>query len=320
MKTVEEFREFFRQELSQKLDNAESLRKTTLLKAYSVWPIVLLVIIGSSYGLINAFEDGYEYAIPIFILATLVFGFLGYTVYRSFMDNRKFYNVFKHNVIEGILRYIEPGITYFPFKYLPPAYLGKSGLFNKPIHRYEGDDFCHIHVKDDIQIEFSEVHAYTKIKLGQEKKEEEVFQGIFLYGKITHPRAGELFLIPSTMNLEDIKSTHRLTQLDLERPALEKHFNLYVHSPSMKKHLSAALLDSLEAYKNEYPDREVYISIRDNEFFIGISYDRPLLEPNLHSSLRNIQNLEEFFLDINWLLRLAYGCLPTESKAPAQAV
>ncbi|MGQ9863392.1 MAG: DUF3137 domain-containing protein [Bacteroidia bacterium] len=320
MRTLEEFREFFRQELSQKLDEAESLRKNTLLKAYFVWPVTILVIIGSSYGLINAFEDGYKYAIPIIILNILVFGFLGYTVYRSFIDNRKFYNVFKHSVIEGILKYIEPGITYFPLKHLPPAYLGKSGLFNKPIHRYEGDDLCHIHTENGTQIEFSEAHAYTKIKVDRVQKEESVFQGIFLYGKIHHPRAGELFIVPSTMSLEDLKSTHRLIQLELDRPALEKHFNLYAHSPTMKKHLSSALLENLEAYKNEYPERDVFIAIRDNEFFIGISYDRPLLEPKIHSSLRDIQNLEEFFLDVNWLLRLAYGCLPTELKAPARAV
>lgn len=317
MKTLEDFRQFFAQRLSQELAAAESARKGTIIRASLVWVFVLPVTALAVWG--SAQLMGQEYLIPLIILNGLVFFFLAYMLWREILSSRRFYNLFKGRVIDGIIRYVDERLNYIPHRYVSANTVVKSRLFGKPIHKYEGDDYCFMQLEDGIFVEFSEVHAFTMVKEEGKKRQEPVFEGLFAHVKFAELRGGDLFILPKGLTEADLYQPGRLQVYTTDDSEFDKHFTVYANlSSAVRRHLTPSLIAAVKAFHQRHPDRLLYYATHGSSLYVGLSSSAHLFEPNVWESLSKVETLEQFFLDLNELMQLlrAAADLSGTSVAP----
>jgi hypothetical protein len=301
MKTLDDFRRYYADFLSKELGTAESVRKSTILKAFLVWVVAILLMVVATMA--STSFMGQEHLWALVALNVLVFGFLGYMVYQEVLSSPRYYNLFKGRVIDGIVRFIDERLQYIPHRAIPVAVFGQSGLFHRPIHKYEGDDYCLLQLEDGSLVEFSEVHAYQKVKDEQGTRLEPVFEGLFAHAKLAQPRAGELYIVPKGTPIEEVGTkTSRLQSYPVENSALSMAYEVYANSPlTVKRYLTAELIEAIVAYHQQNPTLPLYLGMHGPHVYIAIPRDTVLFEPNIWHSLADVQKLEKFYLDLNIL-------------------
>lgn len=300
MKSLDEFRQFFASTLRRELEVAESARKQTILRAVLAGVITLLVMVLVPYAITQAF--GTEYAVGVIILNVLVFSALGYMVTREILSSRGFYNLFKARVIEGIIQFIDNRLRYIPHRHLSPAVLVKSRLFSKNIHEFEGDDYCFMQLSNGTFVEFSEVHAKTKVRDQSEKHMEPIFDGLFAHIHCTEGRIGDLYIVPKGTD-ESQLSPHqagKLQHFNTENSEFEEYFTVYgTSSVAARRYITPALMSALVEFRRSHPDRLVYYASHGSEVYIGVTSESHLFEPNVWKPLTDVKSLEKFFEDFN---------------------
>ncbi|MCX8112330.1 MAG: DUF3137 domain-containing protein [Bacteroidia bacterium] len=303
MKTKEDFQQFFSQHLAKELAAAESARKGTILKAIMVWVIAVPLGIMVTWGVSSWM--GMEHLIAVAILNALVFGFIGYMFWREVLTSRHFYNLFKGRVIDGIIRFVDDRLHYIPHRHLAPTVLVKSRLFGKPIHAYEGDDYCFMQLDNGIFLEFSEVHAKTTEREDGKKRVASLFDGLFAHVKCAEPRVGDMYILPKGMTDADLYQPGRLTSYTADVPEFDQHFTVYSSSgAAVRRYLTPQLVRAIVDFHREYPDRALLLASHGRELYLGISCKAHFFEPDVWQSLMDVKGLEEFFMDLNVLMRL----------------
>jgi len=304
MKTLEDFRQYFADYLSKELSTAESVRKQTIVRAVLVWVFAIPVTLLSVWGITQFM--GQEHFWAVAILCGLVFGFLAYMLYREVLSSRRFYNLFKSRVIDGIIRFVDDRLYYLPHRAVPVAVFGRSGLFNKPVHRYEGDDYCVVQLENGTIVEFSEVHAHHKVKGNQGNREESVFEGLFAHVKLSNPRGGEIYIVPKGTSPEELgnKST-RFQSYPVENAAFSSVYEVYVNSPMTgKRCLTPELIEAFVSYHQHHPDLPLYYASHGHNIYVAMPRKSVLFEPDIWSSLVDVQSLEAFFKDLSDLWQI----------------
>ncbi|MCS7297856.1 MAG: DUF3137 domain-containing protein [Bacteroidia bacterium] len=303
MKTLEEFRQFFSEKLTHELSAAEAARKATIFRAVLVW--VFAIPFGALATWLIAEWMGQEYLVAIAILVTLVLGFLAYMLWKEVLSSRRFYNLFKGRVIDGIVRFVDERLHYIPHRYLPAATLVKSRLFGKPIHRYEGDDYCFMQLENGTFVEFSEIHAKSIEKQEGKKVAVPVFDGLFAHVRSHEARVGDFYILPKGMTDADLYQPGRLTLYTADHPDFDSHFAVYASSgAAARRYLTPSLTEAILDFHRQYPDRTVLIASHGKEVYVGLSCNSHLFEPDVWQSLQKIEALEEFFLDLAALMKL----------------
>ncbi len=301
MKTLDDFRRYYAEFLSKELGTAESVRKSTIIKAFLVWLFAIPITIGAIW--LSTSFMGKEYFWALVVLNVLVLGFLAYMLYREILASPRFYNLFKGRVIDGIIRFIDERLQYIPHRAVPVAVFGRSGLFNNPVHKYEGDDYCILQLEDGTIVEFSEVHAHQKVKDSQGSHWEPIFEGLFAHIKLAHPRGGEMYIVPKGTSPEEIGTkTSRLQSYPIENSTLSVVYELYANSPmTVKRYLTPELIQAIASYHVKNPTLPLYYGMNGPHVYVAIPRDTVLLEPNVWQSLADVQSLEKFFEDLNTL-------------------
>ncbi len=301
MKTIDDFRRYYAEFLSKELGTAESARKSTIFKAFLVWVFAIPITIVAIW--LSTSFMGQEYFWALVVLNVLVFGFLAYMLYRETLSSPRFYNLFKGRVIDGIIRFIDERLQYIPHRAVPVAVFGRSGLFNKPVHKYEGDDYCILQLEDCTTVEFSEVHAHQKVKDEQGTHWEPIFEGLFAHIKLATPRGGEMYVVPKNTPADEIGSkTSRLQSHPVENSALSTAYEVYANGPmTVKRYLTPELIQAIVSYHEQNPTLPLYYGMQGPHVYIAIPRETVLLEPNVWHSLADVQSLEKFFEDLNTL-------------------
>lgn len=303
MKTLESFRQFFSEQLSKELQVAESARKGTILRAILVWigaiPVTLLAIWASSSFM------GKEYLVPLIILNVLVFFFLAYMLYREVLSSRKFYNLFKGRVIEGIVRYVDERLHYIPHRYVSVNTFVKSRLFGKPVHKYEGDDYCFMKLDNGTVVEFSEVHAFTQVKSEGKARYEPVFEGLFAHVQSVELRAGDMYILPKGLSEADLYQPGRVHAYPSGDPTFDEHFVIYATSQgTVRRYLTPELIRTFNEFRQRHVERLLYFATHGHDLYLGLTAPAHLFEPDVWKSLADVKSLEAFFLDLSELMEL----------------
>lgn len=319
MKTLDDFRRYYAEYLSKELGTAEATRKSTIVKAFLVWVLAIPITAGAVW--VTTSFMGQEYFWALMVLNVLVFGFLAYMFYREVLSSSRYYNLFKGRVIDGIIRFIDERLHYIPHRAIPVAVFGRSGLYNKPIHKYEGDDYCILQLEDGTTVEFSEVHAYQKVKDGQGSRWDPVFEGLFAHIKLSHPRGGEMYIVPKGTSTEEIGAKiSRLQAYPIENPTLSTAYEVHANSPmTVKRYLTPELMQAIASYHAENPTLPLYYGMNGPHVYIAIPREAVLFEPNVWQSLSDVQSLERFFQDLSTLWHLITHSVDLSGRAVASS-
>ncbi len=303
MKALEEFRRFFAEGLSKELAAAESTRKNTIFKGVLVWvaavPITALAVWASVSFM------GQEYLIPLIILNGLVFFFLAYMLWREVLSSRRFYNLFKGRVIEGIIRYVDERLHYIPHRSIPVSTFVRSRLFGKPVHKYEGDDYCFMQLDNGTVVEFSEVHAFSLVKENNQRRQEPIFEGLFAHIRTSEGRIGDLYILPKGLSEADLNQPGRVQAFTPDHSGFAEHFVVYANSgAAVRRYLTPPLMQAFLDFRAQHPDRLLYYASHGSNIYVGMTANKQLFEPNVWESLVDVQSLETFFVDLSTFVRV----------------
>lgn len=302
MKSVEELRTFYKQTLYPDLADLEQ-RRLGIFRGMGVGLVVLLagglVLAAVLFPLIETAAI----ILPIFLVVFLYAGLCFVLTWGYKKD-------FKNRVIGRLIKFFDPGLTYFPTEKITKEKFLHSDLFKTKPNRYKGDDLVRGKI-GATEIEFSEVLAQYVQSNGKTTTVHTVFHGLFFIADFNKHFRTRTFVLPDTAErlfgkFGKTLQSWNLTRPDLiqlEDPEFEKEFVVYGQDQIEARYiLSTSLMERILEFKRK-TRQNIFLSFVDSRVYVGVWSDRTLFEPKILSTLLDFDLIREYFDD----LQLATG-------------
>lgn len=317
MRTIGEFKEFYRTKLLPSLTELDKRRKKTWRKNFltTCLFILLLIVMGTVGLLVNHMVYG-EYVhersanVPLtIVLITAIILFLFY-IGKIKSNKRRFVDMYKDTIITQIVQFIEESLQYSPKGYIRIEDFIKSRLFLHNPDSYRGDDLVSGRIgKTDIA--FSEVHARYKTTTtddegGSHDKWTNIFDGLLFKADFHKDFKGEYVVLPDSMERilgKQAKVFQKMNKkygqlIELEDIGFEKEFVVYGSDQIEARYiLSASIMQRLLNFKNR-TGKKIRISFVKSSVFIAIPYKKELFEPHYRKSVINEDKTMQYFRDL----------------------
>ena len=306
MKTLEELKAFYTNELSTHLQQMETKRKQIMRSTImAVCPIFILCLIpfciAEWFQLIDT--TGSLKIIFLLVIGAII---LGVSKFRSYSRG---YNIeFKQQVVSKIIAFLEPGLTYDPFGLIDQTTFKASGLVNCDIDRYSGEDRVD-GIIDKTQITFSEVHAeYITATTNGGKTSTQwhtIFKGLFIIADFNQEFYGQTLVFPDTAEklfggLGKMLQSWNSGQVDLiklEDPEFEREFVVYGSGQIEARYiLSTSLMQRILDFKKK-TGTKIYLSFVGSKVYVAIP-KKNMFEPKYFSSVSNFSPILAYYQDL----------------------
>jgi hypothetical protein len=293
MKTLEELKEFYSNELSVDLKQLETKRKQIMQNTF-----IAVGLIGV-FGLILAgvmVSQGAPPPVFIFvligcvILGGIAFSFIG----------KGYKAEFKQRIITKIVQFAEPGLSYHPTEKIDEHTFKSSKLFTEGIDRYSGEDFVHGRVgKTDIV--FSEVHAEYKTTSRDSKGHTQthwhtIFKGLFFIADFNKDFQGQTLVLPDSAEklfggfgkMLQSWNIGRPDLIQLEDPEFEREFVVYGNDQIESRYiLSTSLMRRILDFKTK-TGTKIYLSFTGSKVYVAVPMTENMFEPKYFSVVSRI--------------------------------
>lgn len=299
MKTIDQLRDFFANELKADLKAVESKRLGIVYRVIAMVLIMTGLLVFLLYFMIKN-----DWSIGWIVFPVLVIPFLTGALFFDMISNRSFYNDFKTQVIERILKFIDPSFTYISHKYIQPSQLVDSKLFDHLPKKYKGDDYVSGIIGSGTKVEFSEVVARHKdISQASGKSGSEwrtTFKGLYFVAQTDRKFSGQTFVLPageSTTTLWE-SSKMDLKQVDFPHAEFNNFFHVFSTDPAEAQ---ALLKDSIRDRLVEFRSHRtnpVRLSFIGHKINVAISHEKDLFEPRIFKTLIDFKVMEEYYDDL----------------------
>jgi hypothetical protein len=301
MKSLADLEQFYYSTLLPELTDLEEERKKIRKKSTKIFGTTFLVAL--VVGVI--FKS---------LLPSILTGVIGVVVYFVVCgpDNKKLYHQFKIRIIGKIVSFIDPHLKYDYKSYIPQQVFKRSGIFQKGIDRYSGDDYVS-GTLEKTHIEFSEldVEYITRDSEGNEQRHT-IFKGIFFSADFNKHFKTKTYVLPDVAEqlfgffgetLQSLFKSHG-ELVKMEDPEFEKQFVVYGKDQIEARYiLSPALIRRILDFKTK-TKHNIYLSFVDTRVYIALSFNRNLFEPRLFSSYVNFESIQQYYEDLRLALDL----------------
>jgi len=306
MPNIEDFRAFYNEELLPLLDELEHMRRSILIKNIKTFFFFLGVGITAWIILsiwIKLTHRYYENYILVYY-AALVIPMIAY-IYKRKKPSSFFWR-YNHEIIGGIVRFIEPSLYYKPESYIPFSSYRHSSLFDDNVDAYTGSDYIYGRV-GNTNIWFSQIHA--------EKEEESystdddgnttidtywvtIFKGIFFVADFNKDFDCTVILRPRRRNIIELR---RDDEIILDYPEFMKYFSVYTDDIVEARYvLSTSLMKRIvELRKNA--KRDIYISFVPPNIYVAIPCN-PLFYATYCRSIVDYKKMELYFYYLSFTI------------------
>jgi hypothetical protein len=314
MKSLQELERYFQTEMQIELEALDARRKVILKKWTRVGFFVLFTMLLSVLVLNNVnFAQSVEPQIKYFITCVIIL-ILGGAAGYFYARDKTFLSDFKFQVIEKIIKFINPDLTYEPRNYISSEVFRKSRIFLKSVDRYNGDDLVHGQI-DKTQIKFSEIKAEYKTtssgKSGQKTEWHTIFQGMFFVADFNKHFQTSTIVLPNILGRGFIADFFRKMNfarseklVKLEDPRFNKHFVVYGEDQIEARYvLSTSLMSRITEFKEKYSNH-LYLSFVDSQLYVAISFTKNLFEPNYFQKLTDFKTVREYFDDLHLVISI----------------
>lgn len=310
MKTVEEFERYFYRHLLAELSELEKERNKIRIGIIVIFAISVLLLV----TLLCLFGRSLQMmaSLCFFVLFLVGIGFFLLWNLLSAGISKGFVQRFKRTVIDGIVRFIEPSLTYNPKSYITWLDFQRSDLFRDRVDRYTGEDLVYGKY-GETEIRLSEIKAEKKVRSSNKNATERwqtVFNGTFLiadfhkdfFGKtVIFPDFAERLFGPLGQAIQGMR-LNRGELIKLENPEFEKYFVVYGSDQIESRYiLSPSFMERLVTYRKKVGS-QVYFSFVNSYIFIAIPTKRNLFEPNLLKNLTDFNHIKTYFEDLSLLI------------------
>ncbi len=295
MKTLREFEEFFNKSLKTDLENLDKRRKRIVNR----FLITLFAIFIPSLAVFILVELFAGIAVSA-VIAILLFFF--------WVRDKLFLNDFKQQVINRIVYFISPDLTYDPKGHISISEFVTSRLFMTSVDRHRGDDLVYGKI-DKTEFRFSEFKAEYKSVSTDSKgrartKWHTIFKGLFFIADFNKDFSGSTVVLPNSFGkgfgfMKKIAGINRREKLvTLEDIEFAKQFNAYSDDQVKARYiLSTSLMSRIKEFKNKHRNN-IYISFVDSKMYLGISHKKDLFEPVYLKSLTRFDVVRDYFDDL----------------------
>ena len=306
MRTMEEFRPFYDDELLPVLRELEARRRRVLRNSAVAGAIVLALMTATV-----AFSPtvGSKAALLLFVaLGALGLGLLYVALFGIGYDQE-----FKRRAIGAIVQFCDPRLRYEPKGRVSRETFCASRIYLQPIDVYSGEDRV-VGTVGATAVEFSEVHAedtrtvYTHP--GRRKLRSTVFRGLFFVADfnkhfrtvtVVLPDVAEKALGWLGQKLQDLNFT-RPDLVKLEDPEFEREFVVYGEDQVEARYdLSTSLMRRILEFRRR-ADRRVYLSFVGSRVHVAIPSTRDMFEPRLLRTVLDFESAAQYLRDLQFAL------------------
>jgi hypothetical protein len=297
-----DFAHFYATVLIKDLKKLEVLRKRVvrrlkLLFAISAAVFMISLAIDRCFGLSGRFP------MMVAVLSVPVVTFL----YRLLISD--YVHAFKVNVIQKIIDYIDPNLTYCPEGHVPKWQIVASRIFSKHPDRVRGDDLVQGRV-GETNMQFSEVHAQAKHETTssngtRNRRWSTIFRGLFFVADFNKKFQGKTLVLPDTAErvLGNMGSFFQSLNpargelVKMEDPDFEKHFVVYGDDQIEARYiLSTSLMRRILEFRKK-TGRRICLSFVSSHVYVAIPYRRRLFEPRVFRSILGFKDIEQYLED-----------------------
>ena len=309
MKSTEELRGLYENQLKPALQSLEKKRKNLLLK-YAIYILGIPAVLAVSY----LFIDNYP---VIFYLGLVLIIFFIYKLVRMGREKAEYRDKFKFEVVNEIVSMINPEWRYEPYNSIQENDYIKSDLFPTSYDRYRGDDKVEGMIeKTDFQ--FSELHTEYKTRTTDsngttKEKWVTIFKGIFIHADFNKEIQGKTLVLPDTAEklfgrfgrkLQAMSKRGELVKM--EDVEFEKLFVVYGSNQIESRYvLTPAMMRTMVDIKKRYK-KDVYFSFVGSRVYVAISFSKDLFEPRLFRSgvrFKDMEQMNEYFRIIQTIIQ-----------------
>jgi len=305
MKTLDELKDFYTNELSADLRQLEKKRKQVMQNAMIAAGIVGLLGLAIA-GM--AISQGAPPVVLLFVLVACViiggiaFSFIGKGYQRDF----------KQQIITRVVRFLDPGLNYQPDGLIDEYTFEGSNLFTEGIDRYRGEDLVRGWV-DKTEIAFSEVHAEYKTTSRDSKGNRKthwhtIFKGLFFIADFNKHFRGQTLVLPDTAeNLfgsfgKMLQSWNigRPDLIQLEDPEFEREFVVYGSDQIEARYiLSTSLMQRILDLKYK-TGTKIYLSFIGSKVYVAVPMNRDMFEPKYFSKVDTFEPIFDYYCDLSF--------------------
>lgn len=221
---------------------------------------------------------------------------------------------YKSTVVQGVVRFIDPALTYEPDSRVPEDAYKASGLFPRPFDRYTGDDCVRGRI-GRTPIVFSEVHAeYKTTRPTATNRTKEVwhaiFHGLLFVCEFNKTFTSRTFVLPDKLEkaFGEVGAALQLGKtsygelVKLEDPEFERLFTVYGTDQIGARYvLSTSLMARLTEFRQK-TRQEVRIAFADSNLYVAVSFGRDMFEPRIWRSIVDYREIRSYFDDLQLVI------------------
>ena len=300
MKTLEELKAFYTNELSADLQQLENKRKQVIQNTLIAIGVVMVL------GLIGAGVMVSQGAPPPALLFVLIAGIIiGAIAFACIAKGYK--RQFKRHIIPKIVQFADPGLSYHPTEKINQLTFKSSKLFTHSIDRYKGEDLVRGRL-DKTDIVFSELHAEYKTGSGKDTHWHTIFKGLFFIADFNKHFRGQALVLPDSAEklfggfgkMLQSWNMGRPDLIQLEDPEFEREFVVYGTDQIEARYiLSTSLMQRILDFKRK-TGTKIYLSFVGSQVFVAVPMKKNMFEPKYFSSIRDFSPILDYYKDLTF--------------------
>ncbi|MCX6694957.1 MAG: DUF3137 domain-containing protein [Candidatus Altiarchaeota archaeon] len=315
MKTVEELKKYYEEQLLSDLKELDGKRKKTLLTMIGYTGVVFVVgVVLAVVLILMAYTT--NPCLPCCVIMAPMFLLIAWIVSLNHAKSG-YVKGFKVQVMPKIVKFIDEGLSFDEKRGVSLADFGKSKIFLTHVDSYSSEDYIYGTV-GKTKIEFSEVHAQEKREYRDSKGHRHtqyvtIFKGVFFIADFNKNFRTQTLVLPDTAekllgnmigSFLQSKNIGRPPLVKMEDPEFEKIFVVYGDDQIEARYvLSTSLMRRIVDFKNR-TKRNVYLSFIENKLMVAIPEGRNLFEPRLFRSIVDYSQVEQYYNDLKFIVEI----------------
>ncbi len=211
--------------------------------------------------------------------------------------------LFKDNVIEKIVHFIDPSFVYRKDGYILESEYQYCQLLPQSYDRYRGSDLVE-GVMEGVGLHFSDLHVEEKRHSKNNKEEwHTLFKGLFFVADFHKTFEGRTYVLPDVAErslgvvgswLQGLSRSHG-ELIKLDHVQFEKYFVVYGDDPVEAHYLlSHAFMERVVVFYEKHR-KNLFLGFVGGKMYLALGYTKALFEPKLTRSLLAFTHIKEYF-------------------------
>ncbi|MGM0478031.1 MAG: DUF3137 domain-containing protein [Bacteroidota bacterium] len=305
MKSLDEFKDHFTNEIAPNLNRLERKRKIarSIIIIISI-PLAFVVIHSLLYFGGLYFEKEihlFEFTKELKSEEVMGLSFAAFTpllvILSAFIKLSPYKKHYKEQIIRPIIEFISPEFIYEPKERVSNEHISDSKTIIKKYNKLKGDDFVSGTIHGH-PFEISEIKAEYKTKRKKDNSTRTVFHGLFFHSTIKKKFDGYVYLQPYIPRILQGLAGNRVQSdvVNLADMTISQKFVCYSNDDiNARKILTPKLIELINKFSENHKKRPLAISIINDKLYVAIDYRKNLFEPKYFRSVKDPKHPVDYY-------------------------